>query len=336
MKKIMNGDLPEPKASIVVRAHNEARHIERLLTGIQQQVFLSQPVRDIEVILVDSGSSDGTVELASQFGAPFPIRILHIQPEEFTFGRSLNLGIQHARSPLIVIASAHIYPVYPDWLERLLAPFVDEQVVLTYGKQRGNQASYFSEQQIFATWYPALSQSRQNHPFCNNANAAIRRRAWEAHPYDESLSGLEDLEWANWALQNGYAISYSAEAEIIHVHQESPRSVFNRYRREAMAFKRIFPQQRFGKLDLARLVWRNIASDLRQAAQHKMLRQNIGSIIWFRWMQFYGTYQGYRHTGPLTWQLRQTFYYPPDPAVSRQGQIRPVKPILYPDLKEDS
>lgn len=332
----MTGDLTHPRASIVIRAYNEAQHIERLLTGIKHQIFSGVPVRDIEVILVDSGSSDGTVERASQFSAPFPIRVLHIQPEEFTFGRSLNLGIQHARSPLVVIASAHVYPVYPDWLEHLLAPFTDEQVVLTYGKQRGGQASYFSEQQIFATWYPELSQLHQSHPFCNNANAAIRRHAWEHHPYDESLSGLEDLEWANWALHDGYAISYSAEAEIIHVHQESPRSVFNRYRREAMAFKRIFPQQRFGKLDLARLVSRNMLSDLRQAAKQSALWQNIGSIFWFRWMQFYGTYQGYRHTGPLTWQLRQTFYYPLDPAQPQQGQARPVEPILYPDLKKDS
>lgn len=336
MKQKMNGELPQPQASIVIRAHNEAQHIERLLTGIAQQTFHGKPACELEVILVDSGSNDGTVELAAHFDATFPIRILHIQPEDFTFGRSLNLGIQHARSPLVVIASAHIYPVYPDWLEHLLTPFVDEQVVLTYGKQRGNQASYFSEQQIFATWYPEQSQSHQSHPFCNNANAAIRRGAWEAHPYDESLSGLEDLEWANWALQNGHGISYSAEAEIIHVHQESPRSVFNRYRREAMAFKRIFPQQRFGKLDLVRLVSRNILSDLRQAAHQKVLWQNFGSILWFRWMQFYGTYQGYRHTGPLTWQLRQTFYYPPDPAAHRQAQARPIEPILYPDLKKDS
>ncbi len=331
----MIGDLPEPKASIVVRSYNEAQHIERLLTGIRQQIFRSEQVQDIEVILVDSGSSDGTVELASQFSAPFPIYILHIPPEEFTFGRSLNLGIQHARSSLVVIASAHIYPVYPDWLEHLLSPFEDEQVVLTYGKQRGNQLSHFSERQIFSAWFPEQSQSHQSHPFCNNANAAIRRRAWEEHPYDESLSGLEDLEWANWALLNGYTITYRAEAEIIHVHQESPRSVFNRYRREAMAFKRIFPQQRFGKLDLARLVSRNIISDLRLAAQQKVLWQNVGSIIWFRWMQFFGTYQGYRHTGPLTWQLRQTFYYPLDPAQSQAGQARPVEPILYPDLKKD-
>ena len=329
----MIGDLSQLRASIVIRAYNEALHIERLLTGIRQQTLDGEPVQDIEVILVDSGSSDGTVEIASQFKAPFPIHIVHIQPEEFTFGRSLNLGIQHAQSSRIVIASAHVYPVYPDWLEHLLAPFTDEQVVLTYGKQRGNHLSHFSEQQIFASWYPEQSQPRQTHPFCNNANAAIRRSAWEVHPYDESLSGLEDMEWAKWAVQQGYAISYSAEAEIIHVHQESPRSVFNRYRREAIAFKRIYPQERFGRVDLVRLVARNILSDVQHAAQQKVLLRSIGSIFWFRWMQFWGTYQGYRHTGPLTWQLRQTFYYPSNGNITHQQPARAVEPIRYHDLE---
>lgn len=332
----MTGEPVHPRATIVIRAYNESQHIERLLTGIRQQSFGGAPVEDIEVILVDSGSQDGTVEIARQFQAPFPIHIVHIQPEEFTFGRSLNRGIQGAQSPLIVIASAHIYPVYPDWLERLLAPFTDEQVVLSYGKQRGHHHSHFSEQQIFATWYPEQSQARQTHPFCNNANAAIRRSAWEEHPYDESLSGLEDLAWANWAFQKGYVISYVAEAEIVHVHQESPRSVFNRYRREAIAFKRIFPHQRFGRLDLIRLVTSNILSDLRQAAKQKALMQNISGIFWFRWMQFWGTYQGYRHHGPLTWQLRQTFYYPLNPIQAQQQPARPVEPIRYPDLKKDA
>jgi glycosyltransferase involved in cell wall biosynthesis len=332
----MTGESALPRASIVIRAYNEAEHIERLLTGIRQQTFNGKTVEDIEVILVDSGSQDGTVEMARQFQAPFPIHIVHIQPEEFTFGRSLNRGIQNAQSPLIVIASAHVYPVYPDWLERLLAPFGDEQVVLAYGKQRGNDLSHFSERQILAVWFPEHSQPRQAHPFCNNANAAIRRSAWEEHPYDESLSGLEDLEWANWAVQNGYAISYVAEAEIIHVHQESPRAVFNRYRREAIAFKRIFPHQRFGRLDLIRLVSSNILSDLRQAAQQKVLLRNISGIFWFRWMQFWGTYQGYRHIGPLTWQLRQTFYYPLNQNSPQPGSARPVEPIHYHDLEKDA
>jgi len=83
---------------------------------------------------------------------------VRIPSDEFTFGRSLNFGVRAATQEFIVIASAHIYPVYPDWLETLLRPFEDERVALTYGKQRGPGSAKFSEKQIFHQWYPDLSK----------------------------------------------------------------------------------------------------------------------------------------------------------------------------------
>ncbi len=307
------------KCSLVIRAYNEEAHIGRLLEGVEQQT-----VRDVEVILVDSGSTDRTVEIARQFGA----HVLHIRPQEFTFGRSLNIGLTATTRELVVIASAHVYPVYPDWLERLLEPFADPRVALTYGKQRGAPTSKFSEQQIFQRWYPEVSRPYQPHPFCNNANAAIRRSLWEIHPYDETLTGLEDLAWAKWAQEQGYAICYVAEAEIIHVHHETPRAVYNRYRREAMAFKRIFPESHFSLYDFLRLTVFNIVSDLWHAYQQRVLWVNMRSIFWFRLMQFWGTYRGYRESGPLTEQLRQTFYYPHGFQVQAPTK-REVEPIRY-------
>jgi glycosyltransferase involved in cell wall biosynthesis len=318
----MTGSISRPHCSVIIRAYNEADHIWRLLTGINRQ-----NVKDVEIILVDSGSTDQTINIAKAQ----MVRIVHISPEEFTFGRSLNRGIAQARSDFIIIASAHVYPVYPDWLERLLAPFQDPNVALTYGKQRGNQASYFTERQIFQRWYPDRSELRQAHPFCNNANAAIRRVLWEQHPYDEALSGLEDIAWARWAIDQGYLLSYVSEAEVIHVHNETPRMIYNRYRREAMAFKRIFPQENFHLIDLLRLVIFNVGDDLFQAVRQKELRRHFTSIFWFRWNQFWGTYQGYRQPGALTEQLRQTFYYPQGIQSKPQAIERSIEPINYPD-----
>jgi rhamnosyltransferase len=314
-----------PRCSVVIRAYNEQKHLGRLLDGLGQQT-----IRELEIILVDSGSTDGTLEVAARY----PVQVEHISAQEFTFGRSLNRGIAAASAEWIVIASAHVYPVYPDWLERLLEPLADPRVALVYGKQRGDHHSQFSEQQIFTRWYPDQAPSRQAHPFCNNANAAIRRSLWQERPYDETLSGLEDLDWANWAISQGYQLAYVPEAEIIHVHHETPQAVYNRYRREAMAYKHIFPHERFGRLDLLRLATTNILSDVWHAARARKLRASLKSIFWFRWMQFWGTYQGYRHSGPLTWQLRQTFYYPPQLRGGSPPDARGVRPIQYHDLRE--
>ena len=309
--------------SLVIRAYNEEKHIGRLLEGIKQQT-----VTDVEIILVDSGSSDSTVPIAESYGA----RVVEIRPEEFTFGRSLNRGVQAAAGELVVIASAHVYPVYPDWLETLLRPFDDPQIGLTYGKQRGPQSAKFSEQQILHQWFPDASQPRQQTAFCNNANAAIRKSLWERHPYDESLTGLEDLEWAKWAQEQGHAIAYVAEAEVIHVHNETPRGVFNRYRREAMAFKMIHPESHFSLYDFVRLTAMNIFSDLYHAARERVLWKNLASIFWFRTMQFHGTRLGYRESSLLTPQLRETFYYARE-RKKKEGEKRDVEPIQYGNIE---
>jgi rhamnosyltransferase len=305
--------------SLVIRAYNESTHLGRLLEGITHQT-----VKDVEVILVDSGSTDSTVAIAESYGA----RSVHIRPEEFTFGRSLNLGVRAATRELVVSASAHIYPVYPDWLESLLRPVEDDKVALAYGKQRGPETAKFSEQQIFHQWYPDLSQPRQETAFCNNANAAIRKSLWEQNPYAESLTGLEDLAWAKWAKEQGHAIAYAAEAEVIHVHNETPRGVFNRYRREAMAFKQIHPEAHFNLYDFARLTTTNILSDLWHAARERVLTNNLASIFWFRTMQFHGTRMGYRESGLVNAQLRETFYYARE-RKKKEGKKRDVEPIRY-------
>lgn len=305
--------------SIVIRAYNEEKHIGRLLEGIARQT-----VRDVEIILVDSGSTDKTVSIAESFGA----RVVRIRPEDFTFGRSLNCGVRDATRELVVIASAHVYPVYPDWLESLLRPFDDDKVALTYGKQRGPGTAKFSEQQIYHQWYLDHSMPRQPTAFCNNANAAIRKSLWEKNFYDEALTGLEDLAWAKWAKEQGYEIAYAAEAEIIHVHNETPRGVFNRYRREAMAFKRIHPESNFNLYDFIRLASMNILSDIYHAARERVLMKNLVSIFWFRFMQFHGTRMGYRESGLVTPQLRETFYYARERKM-KEGKKRDVEPIRY-------
>jgi rhamnosyltransferase len=310
------------KCSIVIRAYNEAEHLGRLFEGIRGQTLLEP-----EVILVDSGSQDATVQIAAQNGA----RIVQIPPQQFSFGRSLNVGISAASGEYIVIASAHVRPVYRDWLERLLRPFGKSTVALVYGKQRGTVSSTFSEHQIFRQWFPDEDNHDQANPFCNNANAAIRRSLWQRHGYDEELTGLEDIAWARWAQAQGYRVAYASHAEVIHVHAESPGRVYERYRREGMAFKRIFPESHFSIYDFGRLTFSNVTRDIQEAARVGAAWQQFRSIVWFRTMQFWGTYQGYRNSSGVTQALRQTFYYPPSPS-SNQAR-RDAEPIAYKEVE---
>lgn len=290
-----------PTTSVVIRCLNEERHIGRLLSGLMRQSL--QPS---QIVLVDSGSTDTTLEIASRF----PVEIHTIEPERFSFGRSLNIGCRASTGEILVFASAHVYPVYNTWLADLTAPFSDPQVALTYGRQEGDERTKYSEQRVMARWFPATSVQRQDFPFCNNANAAVRRSAWETQPYDEELTGLEDVDWAKRALELGHAIAYVASATVVHAHDETWGEVANRYRREAIAHKRIYAEQGMSAFDAIRLALGNIASDYVHAARDRVLGRSLASIPAFRAAQFWGTYRGFRQRGEASAVLRRHFYYP--------------------------
>jgi glycosyltransferase involved in cell wall biosynthesis len=294
----------KPVCSLIIRSYNEQKHIRRLLEGVKRQTIFEQ----VEVILVDSGSNDDTVVIAREYG----VKVINIRPEEFSFGRALNRGCMAAQGEYLLFASAHVYPLYTDWIERMVAPFHDKNVALVYGRQVGCEVSKYSEQQLFNKWFPSFSNYDQAISFCNNANCVVRRELWEQQPYDESLTGLEDLAWASQIKAKSYKIAYEALAPIVHVHEETPSRIKNRYRREAIALKIIYPNEKFSFFNFIRLTIANIFSDSFHAIHDKSFTSNFFSIIMFRYMQFWGTYLGYNQKNQINETLRNRLYYPND------------------------
>jgi len=121
---------------------------------------------------------------------------------------------------------------------------------------------------------------------------------------------LEDLAWAQLAIQAGYKIAYQAGAVVTHIHDELPRQTLNRYRREAIALKHIFPNETFHFGDFLRLLITNVLMDYQNAWHSKMLLNKWLDILQFRLMQFLGTYRGFKESGSITEHLRRKFYYP--------------------------
>jgi len=294
--------MKNPLISIIIRAYNEEKHIKKLL----EKIFNQDIKESFEVIVVDSGSVDKTLKIASSY----PVKITHISPKEFSFGRSLNKGIKESKGDYLVFISAHCYPNRRDWLRNIIKPFNDKKSGLVYGKQRGNHLTKFSEQQIFFKLFPEKSIPDQKIPFCNNANIAICRSLWKRIPYDETLTGLEDLDWANKILRLGYHIFYNSEAEIIHIHEESYSKIFRRYEREAIALKNVFPETSFHFIDFLRLFLSNLLLDSIRALKYDRKFKNIWEIPLFRFMQFWATYNGYNYKEPLTDDIKKYFYYP--------------------------
>jgi 2-desacetyl-2-hydroxyethyl bacteriochlorophyllide A dehydrogenase len=284
--------MDQPEVSIVIRTYNEARFLPDLLESIKLQRY-----NRLETIVVDSGSIDGTLEIAEKQVS----KVIGIQSRDFTFGYSLNIGIQSAAGRLIVMASAHTLPLDENWLAKLVDPFSDEKVAMTYGRQVGCRTSKFSEirdlQQTYGTKRKILKPPRF---FANNANSAIRKDLWHKHPFDETLLGLEDIEWAKYWMKRGYQVVYEPLAALYHIHEETWRQVRRRYFREAVAARRIgiqgiyyaltAPIVETGRMfaDLKHLIFRNDQKPELAASNSQL----AGEIIMFRHNKVVGTIKG--------------------------------------------
>jgi threonine dehydrogenase-like Zn-dependent dehydrogenase/glycosyltransferase involved in cell wall biosynthesis len=281
-----------PETSIVIRAFNEERWLPEVLRAIDTQKY-----RDFEVVLVDSGSVDRTRDIALEHGA----RVMRLRAEDFTFGHSLNLGIEAARGSLLVFLSAHAIPTDDDWLERLVTPLRKADAAMVFGGQRGHSSSKFSEARDFERIFPNVPQFMDDeHVFVNNANSAVRKDLWEQHPFDEGLPGLEDAEWAKYWLERGKTVRYEPAACVYHVHNETWTQVRNRFHREGVAgrWTRVRIIRHIPREVLREALWSLI--DLGLAVRQRRFTTLAGEILRYRYNKAVGIVKGIVDSRTLT------------------------------------
>lgn len=289
--------------SIVVRTFNEEEHLSDLLREINEQDL---DKGEVEVVIVDSGSTDSTLKIAEEYRC----NIVHISKKEFTFGRSLNVGCGAARGEILVFVSGHCIPTSNHWLQELINPLRDGAVAYSYGRQIGNSTSKFSEHQLFRKYYPETSKIPQEGFFCNNANAALRSDVWKENKFNEDVTGLEDMELAKRITETGKSLAYVSTAAVYHIHQESWRKIKTRYEREAIALQHILPEVHVRFPDFLRYVFSAILLDMGSALQEKKLLNVFSEILAFRVMQFWGVYRGNHEHRRLSREMKERYFYP--------------------------
>lgn len=292
-----------PSVSIVIRTLNEGKWLRQLLEAVGSQA-LSQGGH--ETIIVDSGSTDGTLDIAREYQC----RVISIRKEEFTFGRSLNRGCAAAEGRNLAFISGHCIPTNGTWLRDLVAPLESGDAQYAYGRQLGYQTTRFSEKQIFEKYFPASRQFAQGGFFCNNANAALRRDVWVNHPFDEELTGLEDMQLGKRLLAAGMKLAYVPEAGVFHIHEENWAKIRLRYEREAIALQQIMPEVHLNMSDFLRYFISAVLHDSGAALQEKVLLRFFPEIVAFRLNQYWGSYRGNNDHRRLSLQNKERYFYP--------------------------
>ena len=227
-----------PVASVIIRTLNEAPSIG----GVLGAVLAQQGAGPVEVVVIDSSSSDATREIARRF----PVRLEVIERGAFTFGGALNLGARLAKAPLCVHLSGHSRPTDDRWLDALLTPFADARVVATYGRQRALPGVNTYEEIELERAFPAGSAAAGGRQFFSNANCAIRRARLLERPFDDAITSMEDALWLH-GLARHERVVYVPEAAVFHSHPLRFAYWYARYWRDGVAYRYLSTR---GGLDL--------------------------------------------------------------------------------------
>ena len=268
--------------SIVIRTKNEEVFLPQTLESIYSQEF-----RDFDVIVVDSGSSDGTLNIVRGFKS---IKLVQIRSEEFTYGRALNIGTAEAAGNVVVFLSAHAIPANDRWLSSLVGHFTDASVAGVYGKQlpHGNAYPPVRAQLLGRFKSTSQAQTSPDQHFFSNANAAIRRDVWERTPFNEEICYCEDQMWARTVLSLGHKIMYEPEAAVYHSHNESIRKVYQRSRLEELGFLAIYPERQWSLTTFCNIWWRKVLRDVKFIMANNEERKWLLIVPVYRFFEVYG------------------------------------------------
>lgn len=223
--------------SVVIPTFNAGPHFIQLLAALHRQTLPAG-----ELVVIDSGSTDGTPERAQQAGA----RVLRISKRHFNHGRTRNQAILATHGALVVLTVQDALPVDSDWLSRLCTPLLEDTTLAgSYGLQRAPEEapplarlrSLMWEQtcpparvqqlDMPETFWALSPQERLRYVQFDNVTACLRRSAWESLPLPET-NYAEDLIWGTQALLRGWRIAWIPQAQVWHYHQRSMDYEFRR------------------------------------------------------------------------------------------------------------
>jgi len=279
--------MEEPPVSIVLRSFNEAWALRDTLPAIKAQNH-----RYWELIVFDSGSTDGSVELIRGAG---PRHFVQLLPHEYRPGRVLNQAMQLASHDRVVFLNADATPQGADWLGPLVSALGDPRVAAAFGRQipRPDCDAVFAHD--YERCFGYHRESAQWDHFFSMVSSGLRRDVWARRGFIETMQYSEDDEYTRWCRAEGYEIRYCPNSIVMHSHNYTPRQAYKRSFGEAWALAGVW-QGSGEDLGLGRslLGWlRDAWGDLRFCVRSGRPGQWTRALA-VRWQQRLGRLHGFR------------------------------------------
>lgn len=257
------------KISVVIPVKNGKSTIQNCLEGITKQSIYDQT----EIIVIDSGSNDGTLELLKKYPE---VKLFEIPPKDFNHGATRNYGVSIAKGEFVVMTVQDAVAADEFWLERMITHFEDIRVAGVCGQQivphhpSNNPHQWFrpysspsSKKIIFehpVDFQKLLPKEQMKYCRWDDVNAMYRKSCLEETPFEQVVYG-EDKIWSKTALSKGYALVYDSASKVEHYHFNTPDYTYKR-----TLISLLFQYKSFGTakiksysiFDYALIVYRNI------------------------------------------------------------------------------
>lgn len=229
----MSGD--KGSVAIIMRSKNEMPYLRPAL-----EMLSSQTWQDYELFVVDSGSSDGSLEVLKEFCPPE--RLTEIAPENYIPGEVLNNMISKTSQEIIVFQNADAIPCSKEWLENLLKPLLSDEADATMSRQEPRKEAPFIVKYDYKRAYDSANIKDSNADFFSAVACAFRRELWEKNKF-RTHGYAEDVAWAKECRKAGARYKLVQESVAEHSHNYSLKALYHKKMRHGITFAEIYGQR---------------------------------------------------------------------------------------------
>jgi len=280
--------MSDPFVSIIMRSFNEAWALKGTLPALAAQEF-----KNWELIVIDSGSTDGSQELIR---AAKPAHFVQITPKEYNPSRVMNQGMRLAKSEFGIFINADATPQGTNWLRPLVDALQNPKTAACFGRQIPRPDCHA----VFANDYdrcfgPNRESAKWEH-FFSMVSSGLRKDVWAQRGFREDLQYAEDDEYTRWCKAQGYSVAYVPESVAMHSHNYTPEQSYKRAFGDARAIGKAWTGSP-AEFNFTKTVLLGWASDLRHDFKFCAREKRLGELAHaarIRWQQRKGKLAGFR------------------------------------------